>query len=362
MSLTVLSIAYPLAPVGPDAVGGAEQILTLLEQTLVQKGHRSIVVACEGSQTAGTLVATPLPEGPLSDQVHQWVHEQHRKSIEYALERWPVDVIHMHGIDFHAYLPPPGVPTLVTLHLPPDWYPPEGFMLERPHTYLHCVSASQRRACPPGTPLLPDIENGVPAEVLDGRYRKRNYTVTMGRVCPEKGFHIAIEAAHRAGCPLLLAGQVFPYEAHERYFREEIVPRLDRSRRFIGPVGFWGKRRLLGGARCLFIPSLAQETSSLVAMEALACGTPVVAFPSGALADVIEDGRTGFLVTDEQEMADAIERVAELEPEACRETARRRFSLTRMTEQYLETYDMLAQQTRPTASQATQGGVHDRAV
>ena len=84
------------------------------------------------------------------------------------------------------------------------------------------------------------------------------------------------------------------------------MPRLDRRRRFLGPLGFARKRRLLAAARCLLVPSLARETASLVAMEALACGTPVIAFPNGALAEVVEDGRTGFLVENTREMAAAI--------------------------------------------------------
>ena len=104
--------------------------------------------------------------------------------------------------------------------------------------------------------------------------------MALGRICPEKGYHIALDAAARAGVPMVLAGEVFRYPAHEQYFRDEIAPRLDASRRFIGPVGLHRKRRLLSEARCLLAPSLAPETSSLVAMEALACGTPVIAFPA----------------------------------------------------------------------------------
>jgi glycosyltransferase involved in cell wall biosynthesis len=341
MRLTVLSVAYPLAPAGPDAVGGAEQVLTYLDAALTRAGHRSIVVACEGSVTAGMLLATPATKEALSEDVCRWVREQHCIGIERALNRWPIDLVHMHGIDFYTYLPPPGVPVLVTLHLPPAWYPPEVFHLRRPHTYLHCVSAAQRRACPPEAVLLPDIHNGVPTEALTAPHAKRRFAMMLGRICPEKGFHIALDAAARARIPALLAGEVFRYEAHERYFREEIVPRLDGLRRFIGPVGLARKRRLLSAARCLLVPSLAPETSSLVAMEALACGTPVVAFRCGALADIVEHEKTGFLVQNAQEMADAIEAAGHLDPDVCRHTARAQFSLDSMTRRYFTLYEQL---------------------
>jgi glycosyltransferase involved in cell wall biosynthesis len=342
MSLSVLSVAYPLAPVGPDAVGGAEQVLSHLDVALTREGQRSIVVACEGSVTAGTLVPVPAVRQALTEEVRRWVCEQQRKAIERALNRWPVDVIHMHGVDFYAYLPPPGVPVLVTLHLPPSWYPPEIFRLRRPQTYLHCVSRAQRRSCPAHAVLLPHIENGVPVAGLSVRHAKRRFAMMLGRMCPEKGFHLGLDAATRAHLPALLAGEVFRYEAHEQYYEREIVPRLDGFHRFIGPVGLVRKRRLLSAARCLLAPSLAPETSSLVAMEAMACGTPVIAFPSGALPDIVEDGKTGFLVQDEREMADAVAAVRTLDPEVCRDTARRRFSVHSMVQQYLAVYRSLA--------------------
>jgi glycosyltransferase involved in cell wall biosynthesis len=197
--------------------------------------------------------------------------------------------------------------------------------------------------------LLPDIPNGVDGATLDRGLVKRGYAAALGRVCPEKGFHLALDAAVEAGVPLLLAGSVFPYPEHEAYFSREIARRLDHLRRFLGPLGFIAKRRLLGGARCLLVPSLAPETSSLVAMEALACGTPVVAFPNGALADIIEHGTTGFLVRDRQEMTEAIAAAPSLDPETCRAAARARFPAARMVERYLALYRQLVSSQRQVA-------------
>ncbi|HEU4631431.1 MAG TPA: glycosyltransferase, partial [Gemmatimonadaceae bacterium] len=112
--------------------------------------------------------------------------------------------------------------------------------------------------------------------------------------------------------------------------------------RFIGPVSARRKRRLLAAARCVVIPSLVPETSSLVAIEALASGTPVVAHPAGALAGIVDHGRTGFLVHDEAEMADAIAQAPGIDPAACRAAARERYAGARMSGEYLETYRRLA--------------------
>ena len=343
MSLTVLSVAFPFAPVGRDAVGGSEQVLTHLDEALTRLGHHNIVVAAEGSTTAGTLVAVPLVKGAIDESARRRAQAGHRKAILHSLERWPVDLIHMHAFDFHAYLPPAGVPLLATLHLPPEWYPDGILNPTRPDTWLHCVSAASHAACPPSLALLDPIENGVPvAELAAARHAKRNFALFLGRICWEKGVTIAIEAAKLIDIPLFVAGEVARYPAHEGYFAEEVRPALDARRRFIGPVGFQRKRRLLSAARCLLVPSLAPETSSLVAREALACGTPVIAFPNGALADTVEHGRTGFLVESIDEMAAAIAGIDQIDPEVCRAEARRRFSLDAMVDRYLDVYHRLA--------------------
>ncbi len=343
MSLTILNVAYPLAPVGPDAVGGAEQVLTQLDAALVRAGHHSIVVACAGSVTKGTLVLVPTRTGELDDTARQSAWESHRQAIAWALRRWPVDLVHLHGIDCHHYLPGAGVPSLITLHLPPDWYPSSVFRLGRDRTWLQCVSESQHRACPPCACLLPPIANGVDTRQLRPCFRsKGRFALCLGRICPEKGFHLALNAAGRANVPLILAGNVFCYPEHQYYFQQQILPRLDRLRRFLGPVGFERKRKLLSAASCLLVPSLVPETSSLVAMESLSCGTPVVAFPSGALPEIIESGKTGFIVDNESEMAEAITRISTLSSRYCRAAAESRFAISRMTENYFEVYQRLA--------------------
>ncbi|UQA62960.1 GNAT family N-acetyltransferase [Polyangium aurulentum] len=342
MALTVLNVAYPLAPVGWDAVGGAEQILTAIDSALVRAGHRSLVIACEGSRCEGELISTPLPDGPLDEAARRQAWANHRAAMARTMERNRIDVIHLHGVDFHEYLPPPGVPALVTLHLPPAWYPAEVFDLSRPSTHLHCVSRTQRAACPPHARLLEDIPNGVPLDRLrPSKKSKEGFALVLGRVCPEKGIHLALRAAKRAGMPLRVAGRVFPYAVHERYFREEIVPLLDPDRMFLGPVGLAQKAKLLAEARCVVIPSLVPETSSLVAMEALACGTPVIAFGKGALPEVVEHGRTGFLVNDEQQLVEALENVESIDPAQCRAAAEERFSLEAMCGRYLGVYERL---------------------
>src|SRR4051812_35572592 len=108
VGVTGLNVAYPFAPVGPDTTGGAEQVLSHIDQALVRAGYRSVVIACEGSKTAGTLIPVPRPTGLLDDQSIATARAWNLRAIESALEHWPIDIVHLHGVDFHTYLPPAG--------------------------------------------------------------------------------------------------------------------------------------------------------------------------------------------------------------------------------------------------------------
>ena len=332
MSLRVLSIAYPFAKVGLNAAGGAEQILTLLDRGLVARGHHSIVIAAERSQVAGQSIALPADPNETERTHARW-----RDAIAEAIHTHDIDILHFHGLDFHHYLPPDGPTALVTLHLPPSFYPASVFSLPRPRTHLNCVSQSQLRACPDSPLLCGWIGNGVPLNLYSPGEPDR-YVLAMGRICPEKGFHLAVDAAERAGVPLHLAGKLYPYPEHVRYWKEVLRPRLRPPHKFLGVATIADKPRFLAATRCLLVPSQVAETSSLVAMEAMASGTPVIAFPSGALADLIRPGQNGFLVNDAAEMAAAIGQVGRIDRNECRRLAQSSFSAETMVDRYIELF------------------------
>ncbi|MDQ2950389.1 MAG: glycosyltransferase family 4 protein [Acidobacteriota bacterium] len=320
--MTILSVAYPLFPVAPDSGGGAEQILYLLDREITRAGHRSLVIAAQGSCISGELIQST---------------DGHLCAIERALRQHPIDLIHFHGLDFHNYIPETAVPMLATLHLPIAWYPESIFTL--PHVKLNCVSQSQAAATG-----LPVVLNGIDTQRFNSPAEKKEYLFWLGRICPEKGVDMALRVAHRLDVPMVIAGPVHDFESHQQYFESEVASLLDAKRRYIGPVHGKEKSKLLAEARCLLVPSLVAETSSLVAMEAVASGTPVVALDSGALPEVVEHGVTGFIVDSEDEMVEAVTRIGDIRPEICRAQAATRFDARRMASDYLNLYTQLTSQ------------------
>lgn len=331
-ALTVLSVAYPLFPVGPDSGGGAEQILFLTDKGLAQAGHHSIVVGAKGSNVSGELLETALCDGEITDEIRAQAQQEHLRSIDWILQKRKIDLIHFHGLDFYAYQPRTSVARLATLHLPVDWYPTTIF---NTHVQLNCVSQSQASSLSNRLPVVP---NGIDVQRYTPGRAEREHLLWLGRICPEKGVHIALNVAHRLSLPLIVAGPVHAFRFHQDYFAEQVKPLLDGLRRYVGPVGIPEKSRLYASARCVLIPSSVAETSSLVAMEAISSGTPVVAFRSGALPEIVDDGETGFIVDSEDEMVEAVRRIHEISPETCRAQAVERFSAERMVDGYLKLY------------------------
>lgn len=336
--MNVLSVGYPLFPVNADAAGGAEQILFLLERGLVRDGHRSIVIAARGSRVSGELLETPAAPGEITDAIREQAQQAHAACVARALEQFPVDLVHFHGLDFSTYITDAPVRKLATLHLPLAWYPPSLF--EQREVSLCCVSETQALTAPNGL-HLPVIRNGIDLDRYRTDASRGEDLLWLGRVCQEKGTDIALRVAHQLDLPLIVAGPVHPFAYHRAYFSDHVQPLLDAKRRYIGAVALQQKIELLAQARCVLIPSLAAETGSLVAMEAASSGAPVIAFRSGALPEIVEHGVTGFIVDSEAEMVEAVRRTPEISPQRCREQAQRRFRAARMVYDYINLYATL---------------------
>ena len=342
-ALRVLYIAYSLLPVSDASCGGAEQALLLVESQMRLRGHSTAVAACEGSQLAADMFLTGTPPSAL-DGFDAWdaVHiERIVGFVRKQQQSHPFDLIHDHGGSFWKHASQVDVPVMATLHLPRSFYPEQAFTGMAPNLQISCVSHSQARTFSDLRQLAGVVCNGIDVQRFPFSGRKQDYLLWLGRICPEKGAHLALDAARLVGMPIVLAGAVYPFSYHQNYFQQEIEPRLQAMQgqaRLESGISVKRKLELLRYARALLIPSLVDETSSLVAMEAMACGTPVVCFRRGALPEVVEHESTGFVVDALDEMVTAISGVGVIDPRACRKRVEMHFSATRVGDEYEQLY------------------------
>ncbi len=331
--MRVLQVAYPFEAVSPASAGGSEQMVWLLDRELCALGLDSVVLARAGSLVTGRLVESAAADADYAAS---------RAALAAALARLLAaerfDVVHDQGAGLqhdwrHA------TPLLTTLHLARRLYAADPL---RAGPGCHVTLVSQRqRAEYPEAPPLPVIGNAVALDRFAPAGRRAAFAFAIGRFCPEKGLHHACDAAAAAGVPLVLAGRVYDFASHWQYFHEALLPRLAAGTRLLWSPPAPVKRAFLAAARCVLIPSEIEETSSIVAMEAAASGTPVVCFRRGALPEIVEDGVTGFVVDDVAGMADAIARCATLDAARCRARAEARFDPRAMAEAYVRLYAAL---------------------
>jgi glycosyltransferase involved in cell wall biosynthesis len=355
----VLYVAYPLLPVSDQSAGGAEQVLTTLERVAARKGWRTTVAACSGSVAAGQLYATMPPGGGHLESARH-LESQHRRrvaeliSIRSAIGT-PFDVVHDHSGSFFAHAGEVEAPVLATLHLPRAFYPQHWFQRLPKTVSLNCVSKAQARTFADVPNVIGVVSNGIDLDRFPFQSRKQDYLLWMGRICEEKGTHTALDVAKRTGLLLVMIGQVYPFAYHQNYFDREIRPRMDRMGgqvKYVERPTFSQKLKLIQNARALLVTSSAEETSCLVAMEASACGTPVVAMRRGAFGEVVQHGVTGYVVSDVAEMASALEQLSAIKPRACRSHAQEHFSAKQMLSRYEEIYERIRTQETPEVAPA----------
>jgi glycosyltransferase involved in cell wall biosynthesis len=345
----ILYVAYPLLAVTGSSAGGAEQMLWVLEREMAHRGHQTWVAACDGSQVAGQLLATGTPSVEADDfERRDW--EQNARILqllEEAPERY--DLVHDHSGFFWKHAASVRLPVLATLHLPRSFYPAGAFESVPDNLFFNCVSEAQACTFAGLTNLAGVVHNGVALEQFLLTPEKQDYLLWLGRICEEKAPHLAIEVGRRLGMPVAIAGQVYPFSYHQQYFDREIRPYLQRPGSrvyFVETPTVSEKIELLRRARCLLVPSLVDETSSLVSIEAMACGTPVVGYRRGGIPEVIEDGVTGFAVDSLEAMCEAVGRVGELSPHDCRSHVEQKFSVARMTDDYERLYNLIGLHTQ----------------
>lgn len=336
-----------MLPVTDASCGGAEQMLWTVENEMHSRGWQTAVAACDRSQVSGELIPTGC--APVDLDRFEERKAEHHDAILRTLRFRNFDLIHDKSGHFWKHAREVDAPVLVTLHLPRSFYSEELFRDLPANIFFNCVSESQARSFGDIPRMTGIVRNGVAIDRLPFTNEKREYLLWLGRICPEKGTHLAIEAAQRSGMPLIIAGAVYPFSYHRQYFEREVKPRIEQSKGNVlimeSPT-FDQKVKLLQNARALIQPTLAPETSSLVAMEAMACGTPVIALNSGALPEVVIHGETGFLVRSMPALVAAIHDVDQIWPHACRAHIEANFSSKRMADDYETLYGLVLRESR----------------
>ena len=198
------------------------------------------------------------------------------------------------------------------------------------------------------------VHNGIPVRAYPFLTTKQDYLFFLGRMHPDKGVLQAIEVAERSGSHLLIAARIHGRE-EERFFAEHVRPRLSGTIEFVGEVGFADKTALLSCARALLFPLQWEEPYGLVVAEAQACGTPVLSLRRGAVPELVDDGRTGFLREHHLELVDAVARLSELAPADCRRHALARLDIDRSVRGYEQVFARLVQ---PVASRQRPVSLH----
>ena len=349
--MKIAQIAPLVESVPPRLYGGTERVVSWLTEELVRQGHEVTLFASGDSQTKAQLAAI-VPRALRLDGIHNSLPYNIIMLDQVAARMDAFDVIHFH-IDFFHYpiFRNMAHKTLTTLHGRQDLPELPDIYRAFPHMPLVSISDHQRLPVPPVN-WMGTVYHGLPEGQFHMGQGQGGYLAFLGRICADKGPVEAIEIARRAGMPLKIAAKVDPVD--QPYFDTVVAPLLAKSPHveFIGEINDSQKQDFLGNAKALLFPICWPEPFGLVMIEAMACGTPVVAFSCGSVPEIMEDGLTGFVVKDVAGAADAVSRLGQLYRPSIRARFEERFSARAMARDYLRIYERLAEQGNPAAYQA----------
>lgn len=336
--MKILQVAPLWERVPPPGYGGTEAVVSVLTDGLVRAGHEVVLRASGDSLTLAALRSVYPQSLRSADAIkdgtpYDWVH-----AAEAIADAKAFDIIHNHaGEPVMALAGLADVPMLTTMHclITPD----TKFVWQHYDGYYNTISQAQISTVPPleGPRYVGAVYNAIDVASFPFSENKGDYLLCLNRVAPEKGTHLAIEAARRTGRKLIIAGKVD--RADRDYYETAVKPLVDgREVVFLGEADERAKRELYAQAACLMMPICWEEPFGLVMAEAMACGTPVIAFARGSAPELIVDGQTGFLVRDVDSMVEALGKIDAIEPAVCRQHVEANFDVPVMVEGYLRLY------------------------
>jgi glycosyltransferase involved in cell wall biosynthesis len=342
--LRIAMLAPPWISVPASGYGGVESVVSTLTEELVARGHDVTLLCAPGSRSTARVVTLLGEAHP--HEIERSVYEADHvarafAAIDGAAPDVRFDVVHDHcGFTALAMADRIDTPIVHTLHGP---FTPSTAAFYSHHgskAALVAISDAQLASAPTGLRAIATIPNPIDLNEWRLREHKSDFLLWIGRMTAEKGPHRAIAAARIAGVPLILAGVIQP--GQQAFFDREVAPHIDGDRvRFVGEVQGAVKRELFADARALLMPIRWDEPFGMVMVEALASGTPVIAFPEGAARDLVLDGKTGFLVHDEAAMGGAVARLCEIAPSRCRAWVAERCDIGVVASAYEHAYRMV---------------------
>jgi glycosyltransferase involved in cell wall biosynthesis len=337
--MKIAQVAPLIEAVPPKLYGGTERVVAYLTDALVELGHEVTLFASGDSQTRAHLAPIWPRALRLDPTVHDHFAPLFMQLETVARRAREFDVIHCH-LDYFAYptLRLLGVPSVTTLHGRldlPELPPLYALYHEMP---VVSISDAQRQPLPEAN-YVATIHHGLPQRLLK-RGPGGDYLAFLGRISPEKAPDAAIRIAAQAGMPLKIAAKID--KADQEYFKTTIEPLLANADvEFIGEIGEHQKSDFLGHAAALLFPIAWREPFGLVMIEAMACGTPVIAFNNGSVPEVLQHGLTGFIVNSESEAAASLRNIHQLDRDRVRAEFDRRFTSHHMAQNYLKLYSRL---------------------
>jgi glycosyltransferase involved in cell wall biosynthesis len=348
--MRIAQVAPLFESVPPRLYGGTERVVSYLTEELVRQGHQVTLFASGDSATSARLVATSARALRLDPGCVDQLAHQIRQLERVFKDPDEFDVMHFH-IDYVHY--PLSrryrLARLTTLHGRldiPDLVP---LYEEFPHEPVVSISEAQRAPLP-SIAWQGTIHHGLPADLYAFQPDRGSYLAFIGRFSPEKGPEEAIRIARASGIPLKMAAKVD--RTDEQYFEARVRPLLDPPRvEWIGEIDERGKKDFLGRAMALLFPIDWPEPFGLVMIEAMACGTPVVAYRRGSVPEIMVDGVTGFVVADAAAALEAVRKVEALDRAAVRRVFEERFTVARMAAEYAALYERQAEARRAAGAQ-----------
>lgn len=335
--MRIAQVAPLFESVPPKHYGGTERIVSYLTEELVRAGHDVTLFGSGDSVTQGRLIPGCHASLRLNKQCVDHV-AHHIAMIDKVLEHArDFDVIHFHTDYLHfpvsRYFPVPHITTLHGRLDIPDLMPLYDRFRDIP---LISISKAQQKPLP-WVNWVDTVYHGLPKELFQFQPNFGTYLAFLGRISPEKRADRAIEIAKQAGIPLKIAAKVDRVD--RRYFKRVVEPLLNASHvEWVGEINDQEKNDFLGNACALLFPIDWPEPFGLVMIEAMACGTPVIAYDSGAVPEVIMEGETGFIVKNLEGAAEAVHRLSELSRRHCREVFDKHFTVARMARDYVKVY------------------------